>query len=81
MGLRIAVEDGLRAVRERLRAAGYDVVSAAGGVTDDVVAVVVHELDGRLLAASLALQVPLVCAGGRPPEEVAAEIHRRVRRP
>lgn len=79
MRLRVAVEDSLRAVKERLRAAGYDVLSLAGGVPDHVSAVVVNGLDDNLLGRQDVLaRAPVINAAGLTPEEVAAEVARRL---
>jgi coenzyme F420-reducing hydrogenase alpha subunit len=79
MRLRVAVEDSLRAVKERLRAAGYDVLSLAGGVPDHVAAVVVNGLDDNLLGRQDVLaRAPVINAAGLTPEEVAAEVARRL---
>jgi Uncharacterised protein family (UPF0180) len=81
MPLRVAVEDSLRPVKERLRAGGYDVVSLAGGVAADVRAIVVNGLDDQFLGRQdVSARVPVINADGRSAEEVASEVGRRLSR-
>jgi hypothetical protein len=76
---RVAVEDSLRPVKDRLRAAGYDVLSLAGGVPDHVAAIVVNGLDDNLLGRQdVIARAPVINAAGLTPEEVAAEVSRRL---
>ena len=79
MAGRIAVEDGLRPVRECLRAAGFDVVSTAGGIPENVQAIVLNGLDDNFLGRqNVVRRVPIVNADGMTPEQVADEVHRRL---
>ena len=76
----IAVEDGLRPVRERLRAAGFTVISTAGGIPDNVQVIVLNGLHDDLLGRQTIVQhVPIVNADGMTAEEVASEVGRRLR--
>lgn len=79
MPVRVAVDDALRPVKERLLAGGFDVVRLAGGVPDDVQAIVVNGLDDNLMGRQdIVARVPIVNADGMTPMEVAAEVSRRV---
>lgn len=79
MGVRIGVDDGLRPVKERLRAGGYEVVPLSAGVPADVAAIVVNGLDDNILGVQdIVVRVPVVNAAGRSAEDVAAEIGRRL---
>ena len=79
MAGRIAVADGLRPVRECLRAAGFEVVSTSGGIPEDVQAIVLSGLDDNLLGRQdVVRRVPIVNADGMTPEQVAGEVHRRL---
>ena len=79
MHIRVAVDDALRPVKEQLLAGGFDVVRLAGGVPGDVQAIVVNGLDDNLMGRQdIVSRVPIVNADGLTPEEVAAEVSRRI---
>lgn len=79
MHVRVAVDDALRPVKEQLLAGGFDVVRLAGGVPGDVQAIVVNGLDDNLLGRQdIVSRIPIVNADGLSPEEVAAEVSRRI---
>jgi hypothetical protein len=79
--VRVAVDDALRPVKEQLLAGGFDVVRLAGGVPEDVQAIVVNGLDDNLMGRQdIVARVPIVNADGMTPTEVAEEVSRRVRR-
>ncbi len=81
MRVRIAVEDSLGPVKDRLRAGGFDVVSLAGGVPESVQVIVVNGLDDNFLGRQdIVSRVPIVNADGMSPQEVASEVSRRVHR-
>ena len=78
MRQRIAVEDGLRPVKERLRAGGFDVVSLSGGVPDGVCAIVVNGLDDNLMGRQdIVTRIAVINADGLTPEQVVDEVQRR----
>lgn len=77
---RVAVEDSLRRVKDRLRAGGFDVLSLSAGVPEHVVAIVVDGLDDRYLGRhDVVGRVPVIDASGRAPDDVLAEVGRRLR--
>lgn len=77
--VRIAVDDRLGPVKQRLRAGGYEVISLAGGVPRDIAAVVVNGLDDNIMGQQNALvAVPIINAEGRTAEEVAADVGQRI---
>lgn len=78
---RVAVEEGLRPVRERLEASGYDVVGIGQAAEDDVAAVVVTGMDTNVLGNhDIISRVSVINADGMTPEQVTAEVARRLRR-
>ncbi len=76
---RIAVEDSLAPVKARLRAAGFEVVSLAGGIPDGIDAIVVNGLDDNFLGRqNVVSRVPIINASGLTAEEAAGEVGRRL---
>jgi hypothetical protein len=73
---RIAVEEGLTPVRERLEAAGYEVVPLGAGVRG-VAALVVNGMDANVSGEQrLAVAAPVIDAAGQSPEQVLARVRR-----
>lgn len=72
---RVAVEDSLGPVGERLGDRGFEVVSVSGRVPPDVVAVVVNGLTGD---GDVPRHVPVVDAAGRTPDEVVRDVESKI---
>jgi hypothetical protein len=69
---RIAVEDSLTPVRQRLEAAGFEVVRPG---TPNVAAIVVNGIDDSVTGDQrMAAPVPVINADGRSPEQVLAQV-------
>lgn len=78
---RIAVEEGLRPIQERLTASGYEVVPSAAAATANVAALVVRGLHSSVLdQQDVAITIPVINADGLTPDAVAEEVTRRLMR-
>jgi hypothetical protein len=79
MPLRIGVDDSLRPIKDRLREGGYEVVPLSAAAPADIAAIVVNGMSDNILGIQdIVLRVPVINAEGRTPEDVAAEIGRRL---
>ncbi len=78
---RIAVEEGLRAIREHLAASGYEVVPSAEAADRGVAVLVVSGLHTDVFnQQDVIVPIPVINADGLTPDAVAAEVGRRIAR-
>jgi uncharacterized protein related to proFAR isomerase len=72
----IAVEDGLRPVKEILKRKGYHVVGLDAGVS--VAAAVVSGMDINMMdMQTMQIDAPIINAAGMTPEEVLREVENK----
>jgi hypothetical protein len=73
----IAVEEGLKPVKELLQHRGYNVVDIRSGRSAD--AAVINGMDGNIMGIQqMVMDLPVVNARGRTPEEVLYELESKL---